>query len=420
MGKTIVIGGGLAGLIAARTLAAQGEQVTLLEATDALGGRVQSRTVDGFTLDRGFQVLFTAYPAVRQELDLEALQLRSFAPGAVLAGPGHRSILGDPLRDPASAVPTMLNRTATLGDKLRLLWLQYRLRAQSLGEFFTGPDMTIHSYLTQLGFSKRIIDRFFRPFYGGITLDRSLSSSKRIFEYTFRMVATGSIAVPAAGMGAITTQVADQLRETGAQIRRQEPVTEVNSTANGVSVATTTTTYQADSAIVATDAPTAASLTGVAAIPTTGQGVTTQYYAAPRAVAPTGSRILLNAHDETPNQIVPLSGVAPEYGTDERALFCATFIEPTPGTERDRATETRQTLAAWFPERTIPELTVLATDQIDFAQFKQPPGIHERLPTVDAPAGPVYLAGEYTHWSSIQGAMASGREAAETRLTDRD
>ncbi len=420
MGETIVIGGGLAGLIAARTLAAHGEQVTVLEATDAIGGRVQSRTVDGFTLDYGFQVLFTAYPAVRRELDLSALQLRSFAPGAVLAGPDRRAILGDPLRDPASTIPTLFNRAATLGDKLRLLWLQYRLRSRSLAEFFTGPDMTIHSYLTQLGFSRRIIDRFFRPFYGGITLDRSLSSSKRIFEYTFRMLSAGSIAVPAAGMGAITTQIANQLREAGGQIRYQTPVTGVARTADGVSVATTTETYQADSAIVATDAPTAASLTDVTTIPTTGQRVTTQYYTAPQAVAPTGSRILLNADDDAPNQIVPLSGVVPEYGTTERALFCATFVGSTPEAEHDRAAETRQALAAWFPDRTIPDLTVLATDQIDFAQFKQPPGIHEQLPSVDAPAGPVYLAGEYTHWSSIQGAMASGREAATARLADRD
>ena len=100
----VVVGAGLAGLVAARRLAAAGADVTVYEERADVGGRVRTEHQNGFTLDRGFQVLFTAYPAVRAELDLDALDLRYFTPGAVIARPGPRSVLSDPLRDPRSPV----------------------------------------------------------------------------------------------------------------------------------------------------------------------------------------------------------------------------------------------------------------------------------------------------------------------------
>ena len=91
MERVAVVGGGLAGLVAARRLAERGLDVSLYEASDRLGGRVGSDRRDGFVLDRGFQVLFPSYPAVQRELDLDALDLRSFPPGATLARPGERA-----------------------------------------------------------------------------------------------------------------------------------------------------------------------------------------------------------------------------------------------------------------------------------------------------------------------------------------
>jgi phytoene dehydrogenase-like protein len=73
--QILVIGGGVAGLVCARTLHRKGYEVTLIEADDGLGGRVRSDRVEGFTLDRGFQVLFTAYPAAQRQLDFTALDL---------------------------------------------------------------------------------------------------------------------------------------------------------------------------------------------------------------------------------------------------------------------------------------------------------------------------------------------------------
>ncbi|AUV81142.1 phytoene dehydrogenase [Salinigranum rubrum] len=414
--SVVVCGAGLAGLVAARRLAAAGADVTVYEQRETVGGRVRSREREGFTLDRGFQVLFTAYPAVRRELDLDALDLRPFSPGAVIAREGERSVLSDPLRDPFSVFESLFNREVTTSDKLRTLALRQDLASKPLDALFRGPDTTIEEYLSDWGFSSRFAENFVAPFYGGITLDRSLSTSKRVFEYTFRMLSDGRTAVPADGMGAIADQLADRAEAVGVDIHTDSVVYEVSGDADGATLDVDGATVEADAVVVGTDPRTAAELTDVDAIPTRARPSTTQYYRLPEGTdLGTKKRILLNAESATPNAVVPLSAVAPEYAPDDAELLNATFLGETPLSMDDEALAdaTRDALAAWYPERQFGALEPIATDRIEFAQFDQPPGIHDSLPDVRAPAGRVYLAGDYTQWSSIQGALESGRVAAQ-------
>ena len=405
----VVVGAGLAGLVATRHLAERGLDVRVLERQPRVGGRVRTNTEDGFTLDRGFQVVFPSYPAVRAELDLEALCLRRFSPGAIVARPGDRSVLADPLRDPRAALETTLNPTATVGDKLRVLWLRLALARRSLAEL--DDDATIEEKLTDWGFSKRFREEFFAPFYGGVTLDRSLSSSAYVFEYTFKMLASAAAAVPAEGMAAIPRQLGQRARRAGATVETGRTVESIERTGTGVRVATEDGSIRADAAVVATAPATAAELTDCEAIPTEGRGCVTQQFALPDSLE-TGGRILLNATDARPNQIAPVSEAAPEYAPDGTHLVSATFLGSPEESDRALAREVRATLSAWYPERSFADLELLRTDRIPFAQFAQPPGRIAGLPDVDDPAGPVYLAGEYTEWSAIQGAMASGRQVA--------
>ena len=419
--SVVVAGAGLAGLVAARRLADAGADVTVYEERPAVGGRVRSESIEGFTLDRGFQVLFTAYPAVRAELNLDALELRYFTPGAVIARPGSRSTLSDPLRDPRALVASLRNNEVTLTDKARTLLLRQHVGTRSEAEIFRSPDRSIRSYLKSWGFSDGYIRNFVAPFYGGVTLDRSLSTSKRVFEYTFKSLSEGRIAVPAAGIGAIPEQLAERARAAGASIQCSEPVDAVTDHGDSVTVETRSGSVDADAAVVATDPSEAARLTGVDAIPTDARGCVTQYYRLPEDVAPeTRRKLLLNAGDPSPNTVVPISEVAPEYAPEGEALLNATFLDAS-AHDRDADTlaeETRLTLAAWYPERDFSALEHLRTHRIEFAQFDQPPGVHDDLPDHRDPGGRTYLAGDYTAWSGIQGAMRSGREVAEAVRRD--
>ncbi|PSQ18477.1 phytoene dehydrogenase [Halobacteriales archaeon QS_8_69_73] len=413
----VVAGGGLAGLVAARHLAAAGAAVELLEADERVGGRVRSRVVDGFTLDRGFQVLFTGYPAARRELDLEALSLRRFAPGATIAAPNRRSTLSDPLGDPGAAVPTLLNREVTIGDKLRLLRLQVELRRRDADGLLDGADTSVRAYLRNRGFSEAFVERFAEPFYGGITLERSLSTSSHVFEYTFKMLSEGDTVVPAAGMGAIPAQLRRRAETAGATVETGREVTDVvagDGDGAGVTVETDAGSVAADAAVVATDPKRAAELTGVET-PTDAKACVTVHCSLPAHQSlDTGSRIMLNAADARPNTVAPMSAAASEYAPDDRQLLAATFLGEQDAGDAALGETVREALSSWYPENHFGDLEVLAVDRIDFAQFAQPPGFRTALPAVDAPEGPVYLAGDYTEWSAIQGAMESGRRAAET------
>lgn len=442
--SVVVAGAGLAGLVAARRLAAADIDVTVYERRDEVGGRVRTEHKDGFALDRGFQVLLTAYPMVRAELDLGALDLRRFKPGVTVARPGERSVLSDPLRDPGALLSSLRADAVTTTDKLRTLALRQHVTSLREDEFFEGRDASIREYLYDWGFSRKYVENFIAPFYGGITLDRSLSTSRRVFEYTFRALSEGSIAVPADGMQAIPEQLADNARRAGAELRLGEPVESIDDSGDGddgagVTVATTDEAVDAAAVVVATDPTQATALTGVDSIPTDARSCVTQHYRIPAVDAPdTGGRLLINAGDGSPNTVVNVTDVAPEYGPDHAdvdtsdetadsfggaadvALLNATFLGEAvldaPAEELE--TRTREELELWYPDRDFAALERIETHRIPFAQFDQPPGVFERLPGTRAAGGRTYLAGDFTRWSSIQGAMRSGRDAAEAVVTD--
>ena len=413
--EVVVVGGGVAGLVAARRLAAAGTQVRVFEREPTVGGRVGSDVVEGFTLDHGFQVLFTAYPAARRELDFDGLDLRYFTPGATICRTGHRSVFADPLRAPGTALESVCNRDIPMLDKLRLLRLTRDLRRRDPAGMFPGEPVDIRTYLVREGFSEQFIERFAAPFYGGITLDRSLSTAAGVFTYTLSMLANGHAAVPASGMGAIPSQLAKRARDAGATIETNSPVGALYDEPPGPVVHVGGQVIEPDAVVLATDPSTAATFTEVSSIPTEGRGAVTQYFALegkPRLA--TGKRLLLHTDGNRPNHVVPISTVAPSYAPDDATLLAASFLDDAVDEPEERlAAATRETLSSWFPERSFEGLRLLATYRTPFAQFAQPPGIHKTLPDADAPAGRVFLAGEYTQWSSIQGALRSGRVAAE-------
>jgi phytoene dehydrogenase-like protein len=419
MSEVVVAGGGLAGLVAARHVAEAGHDVTLYEAREEVGGRVRTVEKDGFVLDRGFQVLFTAYPAARRELDYDDLQLGRFRSGAIVAEDGRRSVVGDPFKDPMSLTSTLFSDAVSVGDMWRLLQLRRRLQSARPGELLDGGDAeTIREGLREAGFSERFLSSFVAPFYGGITLDRSLSTSLGVFKYTFRMLAEGAAAVPGAeGMAAIPRQLADRARDAGAHIETGTAVEGVDAGDGEVSVDLGGETDTALAALVATDPPSARDLTGVDAIPTAGRGCVTQFYSLPsEAALETDRRILLNAEDDDPNQVVPHSEVAPGHAPAGRTLVSATFLGADDRAEGRLADLTRDALARWYPERTFGGLETVHTERVPFAQFAQPPGFRAARPATTSPEGPVVLAGDYTQWSSIQGALESGREAGLAAL----
>lgn len=212
--KIHIVGAGVSGLIAATVLEKNGYAPVIIEATDRVGGRVKTDIVNGYQLDHGFQVLLTAYPAAQKYLDFESLELQKFLPGAMIFKNGKHSIIGDPLRDTSLLFSTLFSGVGKFSDKLKILKLNNKLKKKSVSDIFSDKEQPTLSYLIDMGFSKKMVEDFFTPFFGGIFLENKLTTSSRMFEFVYKMFGQGYATLPKAGIGAIPMQLSKNLKQT--------------------------------------------------------------------------------------------------------------------------------------------------------------------------------------------------------------
>ncbi|MEY2966255.1 MAG: hypothetical protein RLY50_305 [Actinomycetota bacterium] len=397
----VIVGAGLAGLTAARVLDAAGIDTVVLEASDGVGGRVRSDIVDGFTLDRGFQVLLTGYPEIHRHLDIDALDLRAFEPGAIMWRNGKGTVIGDPFRRPATTLSTALAPIGSVSDKTRVALLRARLRRSDPRSLLRGADIATRDALRERGFSRDAIERFFTPLFGGIQLDPHLSASSRMFDVIFRTLATGDSAVPARGMGQITAQLAESLRTVPVHLS-----TAVARVAPGEVRTERGETISARAVVVATEGPVASRLLTLPAVGSRAAGCV--WFDAPRAPIE-GKYIVLDGTGGGPVlNVAVMSNVAPDYAPPGRHLIAAAL----PGVaEGDIEHLAREQLRQWWGPH-VDQWRHLRTDRIAHGQPAQDPPFSPKKPVWLGDG--LFVAGDHRDTASIQGAMFSGRRCAES------
>jgi phytoene dehydrogenase-like protein len=404
----VVVGAGLAGLSCAVALHDAGIPVQVYEASDGVGGRVRTDHVDGFTLDRGFQVALTAYPEMHRQLDMAALDLQAFDPGALVWRKGKGSVVGDPFRRPMTALSTVAAPIGSPFDKARIALLRHRLRGVHPARLLQGDDISTREALADAGFSDTIIERFFRPLVGGIQLDPDLTDSRRMFDVIFRMLADGDSAVPAAGMQAIPQQLANRL--PAGTVHLDAPVTATSTTSITVGDATIAAaavgdaTIAAAAVVVATEGPVAASLLGLA--PVESKSVGAVYFSAPEAPIDDKLVVLDGTGRGPVLNVAVMSNVAPTYAPTGAHLIVAAL----PGHDGDTIeTDARSQLRGWWGSQ-VDTWEHLATYRIAHGQPRQrPPFQPKRRVRLDDGR---FVCGDHRDTASIQGAMYSGRRCA--------
>ncbi|SHM70956.1 Flavin containing amine oxidoreductase [Cyclobacterium lianum] len=400
-----IIGAGISGLVAAIELEKAGYYPVILEATDRAGGRVKTDEQDGYLLDQGFQVLLTAYPELSRYLNLEKLHLKKFRPGAVIFKPGATYSVHDPLRNPFKIFAMAFSKVGTVWDKYKMYALIRDLKEKPLDAIFSLPQTSTHEYLKQYGFSDKIIQNFFKPFFSGIFLETSLSTSSRMFEFVFKMFAEGEAAVPEKGMSQISQQLVEQLEHT--QIRFDIPVLAVEK--NKIILADENT-ITADEIIIATDP---GKLTGQKEIAY--HQVTNIYYTLQQSFIGRPMLGLVPDDKFLVNNLVFMTDVSPAYASNERALLSVSVVKETAGIEK-----LEQMIAL--------ELEAITGINASYFEHLKTYTISQALPILkDAKHwvpmqhvkmyDHVYLAGDHLLNGSINAAMTSGRLAAEAVIS---
>ncbi|MCF3133338.1 NAD(P)/FAD-dependent oxidoreductase [Streptomyces olivochromogenes] len=423
----VVVGAGIAGLSAAHRLTSAGVTTAVLEAAPYVGGRMSTEKVDGFRLDRIGQLLSTSYPELRLTPGLDALVLRSFAPGVLLHHDGRRHRAGTPA--PGGSARGALHAVRALAsaprgsavspvrtgppvggavDQARLRALLSRTAGTPVERMLARPELPATQALAARGVPARTIDAFLRPLLAALLCDPELATSSRCADLALRAFASGRLCVPEGG--------AEVLPEL---LARALPPGTVHTGVRATSVSTTsvTTTEHGEircrAVLLATDARAAAGLLPGLRVPDFHPVTVVHHTTDEPADLSTGASLLLDADRGGPvAHTAVVSNVDPSRAPAGRALVSSTVLG-TPPDEVDTAV--RMHLARLYGTSTHRWETLAVHHTAEAVPAMRPP--HDLRRPVRLLAG-LYVCGDHRDTSTVQGALHSAHRAASAILAD--
>ncbi len=404
----VIIGAGVAGLTCTKYLKDKGIETLVLEASDAVGGRVRTDVVDGFRLDRGFQVLLTSYPEAKKLLDYEALKLQYLPSGARVRCGGEFFVMPNPLKNILTAPQALFSPVGGLLDKVKVLQLNLETRsAVEPDESGAKHSESTLAFLRNYGYSDKMIERFFLPFFRGVFLERRLATDAGFFKFLYNQFATGDVVVPAGGMQMIPEQIAAQL--SPGQIRLNAPVENISGKMvylkNGE-------TIEAEKIVLATDAHTAAKLLGEESV-TEFNSTACLYFTSDVPLKLDGEPyLMINSNDgELIDHLLVASEVAPSYAPAGQTLISVNIVGGGESVDGHNLEENvRGELKKWFGNEI--NWRHLKTYFIPNALPRYAP--EDAIATVNLKINDyLFRCGDYAAYPSLNAAMKTGREVAE-------
>lgn len=401
----VVVGAGLAGLVCARRLEQAGRAVLVLDAGDGPGGRMRTDVVDGFSLDRGFQVFFEAYPNAKLELDYQVLRLRDFEPGClVFDGKKMREVHRE------NILQTVFGKWVPMADLLRLHQLGDELDDMTEEQVWSLDDEPVETFLKSRKISSLAVERFIRPFFGGVFLDTSLDVSSRAFAFYWQMLDRAPATIPAAGMQAIPDQIAAGIQPESMRFGvRVDSLVRTDGKVTGVRL-DTGEIIEAEMVVVATDQPNCTMLTGVGT-PQDGKPCTTIHFASSERPVYESILMVNGSGVGLVNHVACMTNASKELAPAGQYLVSASILGNPRTPDSELAKSVRYELKSWFPNLTVDSWRPLRVDRIPYSQMPQPVGFMDHLTPVDPEPG-LLIAGEHTAYAGIDGAVLSGQRAA--------
>jgi phytoene dehydrogenase-like protein len=398
--STVIIGGGISGLTCAKYLNDKGMSFLIVESSDALGGRVRTDIVEGFRLDRGFQTLLTNYPEARKILNYSHLELNYFESGALIKAKKGFTKLENPFRNKG----TLFSSLGSWNDRLKIKKFAKYVSDMSDEELFVMDDTETSKFLQKYGWSKEIIQQFFKPFFGSVFLDNDLSTSSNLFYFVFKQFFKADVALPAAGIQAIPEQISEMISKE--RIRLNTPAKHIEGNQIFLDNGEILT---ADRIVIATDPHTASNLLGEDK--TYEYQITTcTYFSAEYSPLKGQKFITLNPDRKgvVHNLCVP-TDIAPSYGVAGKTLISVSTHGLEKIDERNHISRIKRELYDWFGAQ-VNVWKHLRTYHIPEALVKFPVGSKKQALKLSEN---LYRCGDYLAYPLLNAAMQTGREVAE-------
>lgn len=397
----VIIGAGIAGLACAMKLKKNNRNFIIIEQSDRVGGRVGSIKENEYIFDLGFQVYNTEYYETNSLLNLKELKLKVFKPGASIYNGRRFEILSDPFRDPSTIFETFFSGMTTFKDKIKILTLKRALSSYCISED-QSEDMTTLKYLKSYGFSNKIINGFFKPFFSGIFLENQLETSSKFFKNVFSNFNKGYAAVPVNGMQAIPDQMVKNLNPHNLLLGNK-----VIEAKNPEKIVLENNEIIEAKYMVLTGGSNSLVNNHIVEF----NSVRTFYFSS-RVKVKHPKYINLFPYDSLINNIAILSSVSENYSPEGNTLFSITIIE-SDLSKSELIDIIQDKLSTYYGDEKS-NYIFMKEINIKQATIKQKTGYFD-LKIEDKKN--ILFAGDYTTYGSIEGAVVSGIKTAEKLIS---
>ena len=402
----IIVGAGLAGLSAGKTLHNLGYKILIIEKENSIGGKLKSKSHLGFNIDYGFQVLLTGYEETSNILDYKKLSLNYFDNGALIWDGKKFNSISDPTRNIKTIIESFKSPVGTLQDKLRILILKYELYWKNNNDILNQDDYETITYFIKKKFSTKFINNFLKPFFSGILLDKSLQSPHTFTQYLFKTFSKSTTAIPSNGIQAIPDELARGIPKD--QIINN---TEVKKIYKNSIMLKNGEEFFCKQVICATDninAQLVSSLKNIKSI--NYYGCITHYFTIDNLKNGLGKqadtkKIILNGSNKGYiNNVAIMSNIAKTYAPANKNLLAVTSLDIN-----SRYNQIRNELAQWFN---------IENSQISHIESVKIKNALPKLKKIDdknieIDKNGIIYCGDYLSHPSIEGAISSGIYAGD-------